>query len=510
MDAETAYLFRHALVRDAAYSLQLPGDRARLHELAFHVIEQAFGGRAPEPPPLDTPELALLAPHPTDGAAMELAEHLQFAVAHSDSTCRELAGVRRLYLQRAAMAAQQAYRHEAARRAWETLLPLLDGPRRADCMLQIALALRDMGNARQALEWLARAGGEPGALPRLRGALHGAVATASNDLGMAAEAERNYLLAIEDARASGDISRLAKLFNNLATAYREMGRVAEAQQLLEQALNMVEQQGAKLAPASIWANLALVQRGLGQGRRRSIEFLEKALAGHRAAGNRRGEAIALGNLAIEFQELGDFDTAEAHYARALELHRQVGNRRSEANGLGNLATLLAAQGREEEARNLTLQALDMHRETGARRPEGIVLTNLGNRAYAMNDYKAAKEHFRAALAISREVHDRAGEGICIGALGGIRALEGDLHGGIRELEEALAIHREVRNHEYCGTHLCTLADLFVEAGRVEDAQRAWREGVALLRVHGSAGVLERRIPSMREACVKAGIPPLDE
>lgn len=30
MHAELAYLFRHALLRDAAYQLQLPGDRARL------------------------------------------------------------------------------------------------------------------------------------------------------------------------------------------------------------------------------------------------------------------------------------------------------------------------------------------------------------------------------------------------------------------------------------------------------------------------------------------------
>ncbi|MBI2923414.1 MAG: hypothetical protein HYY18_20340, partial [Planctomycetes bacterium] len=37
--AELAYVFRHALVRDAAYHLQMPGDRARLHGLAFALIE---------------------------------------------------------------------------------------------------------------------------------------------------------------------------------------------------------------------------------------------------------------------------------------------------------------------------------------------------------------------------------------------------------------------------------------------------------------------------------------
>ena len=44
MDAERAYLFRHALLRDAAYQLQLPGDRARLHAVAFEAIEELAGG----------------------------------------------------------------------------------------------------------------------------------------------------------------------------------------------------------------------------------------------------------------------------------------------------------------------------------------------------------------------------------------------------------------------------------------------------------------------------------
>jgi WD40 repeat protein len=41
--AEQAYVFRHALLRAAAYQLQLPADRARLHRLAFDVTEQIAG-----------------------------------------------------------------------------------------------------------------------------------------------------------------------------------------------------------------------------------------------------------------------------------------------------------------------------------------------------------------------------------------------------------------------------------------------------------------------------------
>jgi hypothetical protein len=38
--AERAYMFRHALLRDASYQLHMPRDRERLHYLALEAIER--------------------------------------------------------------------------------------------------------------------------------------------------------------------------------------------------------------------------------------------------------------------------------------------------------------------------------------------------------------------------------------------------------------------------------------------------------------------------------------
>lgn len=80
MNAESAYLFRHALLRDAAYQLQLPSDRARLHGLAFAILEDLAGGIRPValgPPP------SQLEPHPTDPFAEELAAHARISGIHA-------------------------------------------------------------------------------------------------------------------------------------------------------------------------------------------------------------------------------------------------------------------------------------------------------------------------------------------------------------------------------------------------------------------------------------------
>src|SRR5690606_3480156 len=123
MHAELAYLFRHALMRDAAYDLQLPGDRAKLHELAFELIEQAFGGRAPEPAPLESLDEPRHTPHPTDVVAIEHADHARQAI-----DARHLHAPLRLYLHRAAEHAQRSYNNRAAVQCWLQLAELLPEP----------------------------------------------------------------------------------------------------------------------------------------------------------------------------------------------------------------------------------------------------------------------------------------------------------------------------------------------------------------------------------------------
>ncbi|KAF0245292.1 MAG: hypothetical protein FD180_1697 [Planctomycetota bacterium] len=144
--AETAYLFRHALLRDAAYQLQLPGDRARLHGLAFEVIEALAGGRPPEPPALIRLEDRRVLTHPTDPYAQALAEHARLAGSRADlgvagkewDVTRDL---RRLYLRRAAEYLAGQFHHEEARCMWLQYAELVSGGEKAESLRKAALVM---------------------------------------------------------------------------------------------------------------------------------------------------------------------------------------------------------------------------------------------------------------------------------------------------------------------------------------------------------------------------------
>ncbi|MBE7491775.1 MAG: tetratricopeptide repeat protein [Planctomycetes bacterium] len=309
--AEQAYLFRHALLRDAAYDLQTPSDRAALHELAFHLIEQAFGGRAPEPPPLDALDPPPCAPHGTDIVSAELAYHARLAADGE----REGAGVPpalcRLYLHRAAEYLERAFQAQASAQAWQALSELVAGAARGECHRRAGAVLLQAGQP------------------------------------VAAQSAFTQSLAI--AREVGNRRSEGMALGNLASVYRDTGRVEQAERTHEQALAVHREVGNRSFEGMALGNLANVYRETGRVEQAERTY-ERALAIHREVGNRRDEGIALGNLAGVYLETGRMEQAEWTCEQALTIHREVGNRRFEGITLCDYALCLLVQGRHQQAR----------------------------------------------------------------------------------------------------------------------------------------------------------------
>ena len=128
MRAEDVYLFRHAMVRDAAYELQPPSDRARMHGMVLETVEAAF----------DDP--AALEPW-----AYDLAEHARLAqVQRRTAKLAELHDLAAKHLQYLRLAAAFAKRSYNSEQGVEVALAIADHPQGDD--LERAQALNDAGS----------------------------------------------------------------------------------------------------------------------------------------------------------------------------------------------------------------------------------------------------------------------------------------------------------------------------------------------------------------------------
>ena len=122
------------------------------------------------------------------------------------------------------------------------------------------------------------------------------------------------------------------------------------------------------------AHLSLADLGVVQSRNEQAtkDYL-RALPLARRAGWLHGEAAALGNLGIMYQQSGRLQEASEHHARALALDGQTGSLAGQAVNLGNLGLVSWLMGRLEQAADYDLRALALYRETGSSYGEALTL-----------------------------------------------------------------------------------------------------------------------------------------
>ena len=375
MNAEDAYVFRHALLRDAAYQLQLPGDRARLHAAAFQVLEDGAGGRAPAAEPLDTAP-PRCPPHPTSAIAEELAGHARLAVPPGGDDGGAWGKLRSLYLRRAAHHAEERGEPAAAARLWKEFAGTVAGRESAEALRAAGICLSAMGRLEPALETLEealrlhRAAG-PG---KFEGATLTNMATVLSDLGRIAAAESLLRQSRAILRDAGDPHLEATALGSLAAVYWNSGRVEEARAAYEEALVLHRRTGARRHEGSTLANLGslLIMDDPG----RAEQLLGEALRIHRETGNRRFEGACLGYIAYLRARAYRDAEAEALYLETLGILREVQDRQTEGRMLGNLAQLHSEMGRSAEAVEEYGRAIAILRESGNRRWLGAHLCGL--------------------------------------------------------------------------------------------------------------------------------------
>jgi tetratricopeptide (TPR) repeat protein len=454
-NAEQAYLFRHSLLRDAAYQLQLPGDRANLHALAFELIEQALlpGGK---------PALEF--------AAEELSDHARFAQSGEGQSSRRKFFQEREshYLKIAALSAAEGQSLAKALTLFERLQAVAQDDeqlygaisRRARCLVLLGRSKESLALLDPALTRLDKAA--------LRARFHLLVPRnlALDALGRSEEALAVATEMENILEQSGDEYDLAVVLNNKGNILMNLGRLKEAGDCYKKAQTLAQRNNNNSLALDALANLSNVcwQQGDSEGTRAILDMLgEKTRHGGTAADVARYQLL---NADFIANTKGEAKLAEAGYLEAERIYRVLGNAVDIARCMCNRGSLLGDMGKHEEAIALLQGAAAIHQEAGNPRGEGITLFNLAE------------------------------------TLVGVGRLEESL--GL--YDQALVCHRKASNNTAVAfTHAAKAITLLL-LGRTSQALAAWNE--ALSRGVLKTYVRDSVLSSMREACAKLGIEPL--
>jgi tetratricopeptide (TPR) repeat protein len=347
--AESAYLFRHGALRDAAYQLIPLSQRSRLHAIALDVLEENLSAG------LET--------------AFELADHAR--EAQTGSFASELPFRELRYLRLAAMHADSKYENDTACRLWEraALHPAASPTERAEAYGNAGVTHWMLGRRPQALRCLGAAIDTPQAAPRCVTFALIERGTLFRDVREHEPATRDLERALEIARRIGDKHLQLRALGNLCTIRdTRMTRVA-ARELYAPVLKLARETGNLRA-------VGITEGQIGQACMRSEEFaaaethLHESISMLRQAGDRLNEAAMLSALGHVFRSRTDGERA-ANLERAAELYREaiaandaMGFLFQRSSPLVGLASVYREQGKPAQAREFARQALQTALEVG--------------------------------------------------------------------------------------------------------------------------------------------------
>jgi tetratricopeptide (TPR) repeat protein len=143
----------------------------------------------------------------------------------------------------------------------------------------------------------------------------------------------------------------------------------------KEALDTAEQAEDEQGQAAALGNLGVVYQNKGEWDK-AIEFYNKSLKIKEKIGDEYGMAQTFGNLGLVYKDKREWDKAIEFYNKALKGLEKVGDEHGMAKTKANIGILYKAQGKKEEAKKLLEESLKTFEKIGDRPNAEIVRKHL--------------------------------------------------------------------------------------------------------------------------------------
>jgi CHAT domain-containing protein/Tfp pilus assembly protein PilF len=268
-----------------------------------------------------------------------------------------------------------------------------------------------------------------------------------HSLAEAASAGR-YEIRLEDLKTAtgADHKRVAAERSYFAGVKLEGERTREARRkAIEQyreTLRLMREAGDQRGEAMTLTNMANVYYGLSESPK-AIEPLDQALTLWRAIGDRHLEAVTLSINGRVQNALAEPQKALESYLLALPVMHAVGDQSAEAVTSMQIGGLYRSFGEPQKALDYFEQALPLMRTVGDRRNEAIVLNNMGTVYNLLGEPPKALSYFQQALSLARAAPDRGVQAAVLTNMGTVYNLKIEPENALVHLDQALKLVREI-------------------------------------------------------------------
>jgi len=443
---EIQYIFRHALLRDAAYSMQLLARQRELHGLAVSAMETVY--------------------------CDDLEPHYGVLAYHAEKANIEEKALR--YLTLAGKFSLGVYQNQQAIDYFTRALPCLpknETKKRFDILFERAEAYSRVSDFEaqsydlDALETLTRnlnLGELTGRVLAKRAYYFSSQGDYQNALFHANEAKKYS----ETAR---DNATLLDVYMVIQAALMRTGRIAEAVQYAKTALAFAEQTGDRRGVAAAWTALGLASLE-SEGPATARHHQEQALLISREVKDRYLEAKVLNNLANVVTSLGDFSAARDYFSQSFAIFQEHGDLSGKGLIWSNLGWLAGTLGDYQGARKYYQEALLVTRKVGNRMEEMYTYINLSATEIALGLTQDALALLERALELSEKIGDRTAAGWVYFYRGRAYLTSGELDFAVSDFLKSIEIRKQVSTPALIMESRAGLCEAYLKLGSLTAAQ----------------------------------------
>ncbi|RMG77464.1 MAG: tetratricopeptide repeat protein, partial [Bacteroidetes bacterium] len=463
---ELRYIFKHSLLREAVYDMQLRARLRELHRLIGEAIERVYRDNLPE-------------------RYVDLVFHFEQA----GETEKLIA-----YLRKAAEYARRNFQNQQALGFLEKLETLL--AERNETVSLIQTLLRKGEILELIGQWEAAQTAFEKALERARKTDDRAlIGYANNGLGHLLLLKGNYPDAgmyLEAAAAFfesiGHQEGISVVYGNLGNLYFRQGNYEDAKSHFVRSLEIAQSLKNHPVNAQIVANLGLTYMNLGKYDE-GIAWQQSQLDICKQNRDKPGMAALYTNMGIVYFEKGDYDAALRCYEKGLELSEELGNKLLTSIAIGCLGSVFQQKGDYEKAMTHFQKDLELAKEMGDKQGISIALGLIGELLSVKGEFEQAIQYLTETLAISEELGYQKGIAKALNTLGDVYFYKNEFDTSIQYYDRAIEVTRDIGNKLVLGMSLVEKGAGLVATQQFDKARQAVEEALQIAQNIGNPDLL---------------------
>ncbi len=269
-----------------------------------------------------------------------------------------------------------------------------------------------------------------------------------------------------------------KAISNIGGIYHDKGDYENAMKYYTETQDLCEKFSFKKEALETLDSIGVLHLDKGEYDIAKKIFLEqKKLA--EELGDRSAYSDAVGNLGTAHSDMGDYKQAMIYLKEDREICEELGDKKNLSISICNLGSLYGAMGDYESAATCFQQDKDICKEIGNKYGYGVALGNIASTLRAKGEFTEAMKYYEEAKTLYTELGTKKMYSLVVGNIGNIYSAKGNYKEALKNYDEAIQIGREMNIKFYLCAYIRWKAEVLFEQEEFAKAKNLTDEALQL-------------------------------